>query len=736
LFVSICWTAAESGTQFIFLRLFSSQKTVFYCLSISIAELDGSKHKKTLSERGDAWGEKTSRHNESIDIKERRMKMTKAKVIILTSIFLMGIGGIIFQPLWDSKPAQYRPSAATGIGNAQSLLVTYNQWKTHYREKGGDTTLGITLGYNKALSQEFTTARGNLKIDLIDGNVSGEFVGLADNTTYDIWLIDNRPGPGHSVKPEPGDGMVQIGSLKTEAASAWLNTRLDPTVMADFTIDLVAVTRAASGPEKGGIIFGSPSFFQRLYYSESYGLLAKVGDVGATLSAHRNDSVAPFGFLIPTLAHAAEQTDTAILLDEKVAQGEAIFFNEQFEGNGRTCGTCHPAENNFTIDPAFINKLTDDDPLFVAEFNPDLADLEKPELMRQFGMILENLDGFDQPGVLRGVPHTLALSTSITPPPGFPLVNTTGWSGDGAPGDGSLRSFATGAVIQHFPKTLDRIEGIDFRLPTDDELDALEAFQLSLGRNEELDLAEIIFTSPVAERGKELFNSTAEGTGKCILCHNNAGANVGAGFNPNINTGVEELPSQPARLVDPTIPRDGGFGREPDGSGGFGDGTFNIPSVVEAADTPPFFHNNSINTIELSVAFFNSEAFNNSPAANVTGVIQLEATEVVSIATFCRAINALENIRNSNQLDQNAREASIEDGVRILGNSIADIDDAIEVLTGGVFLMNSDAVQRLEKARKILEFAQQFQDKFLRDFYIIFARQTKDEARSLIVVER
>ena len=40
-----------------------------------------------------------------------------------------------------------------------------------------------------------------------------------------------------------------------------------------------------------------------------------------------------------------------------VEQGRELFFNETFEGNGRTCGTCHRAENNFTIDPAFIATL-------------------------------------------------------------------------------------------------------------------------------------------------------------------------------------------------------------------------------------------------------------------------------------------------------------------------------------------------------------------------------------------
>ena len=107
--------------------------------------------------------------------------------------------------------------------------------------------------------------------------------------------------------------------------------------------------------------------------------------------------------------------------------------------------------------------------------------------MREFGLILQNLDGFgDLENIFtqRGVPHTLALRTSVESPNG----PRTGGSGDGAPRDGSLKSFAIGAVIQHFTRSLNRIPGIDFRLPTEDELIALEAFQLALGRQEDLKL--------------------------------------------------------------------------------------------------------------------------------------------------------------------------------------------------------------------------------------------------------
>src|SRR5439155_1204409 len=104
-------------------------------------------------------------------------------------------------------------------------------------------------------------------------------------------------------------------------------------------------------------------------------------------------------------------------------------FRETFNGNGRTCGTCHPAENNFTIDPKFIATLPPNDPLFVAEFTPALAQhFEKPELMRKVGLILENLDGFDDlPNkfVMRGVPHITNLLGRSSKPSRFSRIRPT-----------------------------------------------------------------------------------------------------------------------------------------------------------------------------------------------------------------------------------------------------------------------------------------------------------------------
>jgi len=376
-------------------------------------------------------------------------------------------------------------------------------------------------------------------------------------------------------------------------------------------------------------------------------------------------------------------------------RGREIFFNETFAGNGRTCGTCHREEASFSIDPALIATLPPDDPLFVAEFVPALREnFENPRLMREFGLIQENLDGFaDLPNrfVMRGVPHTLALRTSVASPQG----SRTGWSGDGAPGDGSLRSFAAGAVIQHFTKSLDRVAGVDFRLPTEEELDALEAFQLSLGRAQDPALP-LALKGTVARRGQEIFLDDA--LGKCNRCHVNAGAtaNFGGGSlgNANFDTGAENLPDQPARLAGEKVPRDDGLGTP-------GDGTFNTPPLVEAADSGPFFHNNAIETIEGAVAFYDGAAFNASPAGRALGGIELDATQIVEIAAFLRVLNALENMRTARENLEAARRLGLFARKRnetLLRRVLIDTGDAIKVLAGGA--LHPQAVLQLERSRE------------------------------------
>ena len=417
-----------------------------------------------------------------------------------------------------------------------------------------------------------------------------------------------------------------------------------------------------------------------------------------------------------------------------VALGEQIFLTETFEGNGRTCGTCHRPTDNFGLSPAFIATLPDDDPLFVAETNNALSrNFENPRLMREFALILENQDGFgdlENNFNMRGIPHTLAMRNSIASQAG----PQTGWSGDGAPGDGSLRAFATGAVIQHFPLTTNRVAGVDFRLPTGQELDALEAFQLSLGRQVELALP-LPLRGVVAQRGQEIFLDI--GAGKCNACHFNAGANGdpnifgAADDNRNFNTGVESLPDQPADLTGEHVPPDDGLGNP-------GNGEFNTPPLVEAADTGPFFHNNSVETIEGAVAFYNGDAFNNSPAGQLlvaaTGSgINLDATQVVAVAAFLRVINALENIRSSNELTGRAldRRISRDRSATLLERAISETEDAGEVLRSGG--LHAAAAGTLEEAGGLLRRARAGSTYGMRERFAREAMALQERARNEMV---
>ena len=397
-------------------------------------------------------------------------------------------------------------------------------------------------------------------------------------------------------------------------------------------------------------------------------------------------------------------------VDPLVEQGESLFFNETFAGNGRSCGTCHRAENNFTIDPEFIATLPADDPLFVAEFNTALAQLEDSIMLRQFGLIRANADGLENPAekfVLRSVSHLFGLASSIQSNATEAPFHMTGWSGDGAPGNGTLRDFSTGAVVQHFTKSLDRVEGVDFRLPTNAELDALEAFMLSLGVPATLDLQALRLTNPAAETGRVLFITEDSDNGskraaKCNACHRNAGALTVAGINQNFDTGVEDA-AHPADVFGALRPRDGGFGTQLDAlSGGFGDGTFNPAPLVHAADTAPFFHNNVAATLEQAIAHYESNAFRMSPEGQRllladSGGREL-TVDVDALAAFLRVINMIENIRSSVDHLTQAKGYVTTTGIqKILTQAMVDLDDVSKVLTEG--MIHEDVAPHISQAK-------------------------------------
>lgn len=635
-------------------------------------------------------------------------------------------------PAWADRSGSTNYAA----GDRTVFMDKFNAYQARQLQDDPDT-VAIGLGQVRGLSRSFTGSSGVLALNLRSGSFAADLSGLSAGAAYGLWLVDLPPG--QPVSDLSNARWIKLAQVRATGAASHVTGRLDRKALGGslggFQIDRVVLSRGDQSPTEV-LASGSMSVLQKLFFR---------GTAAATAGAVKRPLL-PLSSLVPEVlagaanAGVATTTDVSAAaspLDVLIEQGARLFFDHTFEGNGRTCGTCHPASRNFTIDTAFISGLPPNDPLFVAETNPALAQLERPSLMRQFGLILENVDGLDDPAnkfVMRSVPHTLGMQVSLTTDQGRlnPPAAMTGWSGDGAPGAGSLRDFAVGAVTQHFTRSLNRVAGQDFVLPNDQQLDALEAFQLSLGRSADFDLGKVSFVDANVASGQALFiNGTGSPTagGRCSTCHVNGGALAGNGQNRNFNTNVEDV-VHPAQGVQ-AFPHDGGFGQAINSVGTFGDLTFNTPPVAEAADTAPFFHNNVVSTLEGVVQFYAGPEFNTPRAAG--GRFSFTPAQVSQIANFMRGLNTLQNIgqvrRSLNGVLALAGspQPQVQGGLQLAASNTG---DAIRVLgEGGIFPL---AVPRLNQAQSLIAQALAANDANTRAPFINQALAELDAAQALV----
>jgi cytochrome c peroxidase len=629
--------------------------------------------------------------------------------------------------VWINLGAEPAPPN-TGMADPVAIMNAFDRFLAG---GGGTNVQVIPLTGLRGMTSESFNAGGDVRIDFTNGSVDSQVRGLPLDGVFDLWLIDNRPSSGHTTFADLQDLSTKVGTYGVVTGAHKLAVVLGAGAFGGFNPDRALVVRSGQSPLNGFVLTGSSSIFDRLFRRQ----VRFAGDPGATP-----------GF-DPT-ASATREVSFARL----VAEGRRLFLKEKFEGNGRTCGTCHAESNNFTIDPEFIATLPASDPLFVAEANPALAALENPNLMRTFGLIGVNADGFEKGLVFRATQNVQALAnSSLRPDPSFGGDFTgngrnpdpperLGWSNDGAP----LRDFALVAIAQHATKTLSRIRGLDFRVPTDEEQDALVAYQFSLGRQVDFDLLSLELKSTIANTGKTLYLDTGNlgqpGHKNCNACHFNAGGTGAFSANPS-KPGFPRLDGSPhnGNLVTPTnvnetplalalgLPRDGGFGVLALATGGFGNfgatparGTFpieefNTPPLVESADTGPFFHNHTLKTLEDAVAFYGTAAFQNSPLSISFGLIKIAISsdpndpEVQAISAFLRVLNALENIRSSVNLVERGRKMTNEEDARDLAAlALAETIDAIQVLSEGALAKSQEpgilsARAHLAAARALLD---------------------------------
>jgi hypothetical protein len=136
-----------------------------------------------------------------------------------------------------------------------------------------------------------------------------------------------------------------------------------------------------------------------------------------------------------------------------------------FAGNGRSCGDCHVPGDNFGISLERIATLPNDHPFFFAGLDEDQG------LLRTHGLVHVIVPG--QLDDFRQTPKLVHLQ-SMCDKKGN--CDALGLHGDRVR---NLCSFVIEAIRNHMAKTVNRVPGQDFRLPTKKECKWLSAYMVS-----------------------------------------------------------------------------------------------------------------------------------------------------------------------------------------------------------------------------------------------------------------
>ncbi len=292
--------------------------------------------------------------------------------------------------------------------------------------------------------------------------------------------------------------------------------------------------------------------------------------------------------------------------------GEALFFHETFEGNGRTCATCHDPRNEFTVSPDLVQqryRLDPSHPLFRPVDSDDGRGSDYTTVLTHavFRVTIPlhpNVTQVEAPNrrtitVWRGVPSI--ANVDLTAP----------YLQDGRAA--TLQEQALGAIRDHM---------VPVHKPTAKELDALAEFEREFyyplrlrsidDTSDPLPKAagfSLPISSPAAQRGKVSFDL------RCSRCHD--GELGDRPTDPARSRFANVFVSDANRLEFPLLRL--AF-RQPDGTtietvspdpgraaitGDLKDlNAFDTPSLRGLKHTAPYFHDNSAKTLEEMIEHY------------------------------------------------------------------------------------------------------------------------------------
>src|SRR5437867_1799527 len=129
------------------------------------------------------------------------------------------------------------------------------------------------------------------------------------------------------------------------------------------------------GTSEAGVVFGPPA--PALPIVNTVSLKRSTAGSGSTQNANFVLTTTPTPKAV--ISPFTPGPTFTIPVATQTAQGDALFTNEAFLGNGRTCASCHVASQSFGLPPAniqsrFATLASTFDPLFIGELKPSAFD--------------------------------------------------------------------------------------------------------------------------------------------------------------------------------------------------------------------------------------------------------------------------------------------------------------------------------------------------------------------------
>jgi len=170
--------------------------------------------------------------------------------------------------------------------------------------------------------------------------------------------------------------------------------------------------------------------------------------------------------IIISLILFTASTSWGLTRAERIALGGQLFMNETFNGNGRTCASCHPVESNTQLGVQDIAALSP----YNAVFTNVLNDLP---MFASHALVLTHHDGFNEPATFRTIPDL------------FGAYRRNAFGRQLLQRDPTAEVFKTRVIIRnavkdHMSQSLNREPGADYRFPTARELNLLVQYINSL----------------------------------------------------------------------------------------------------------------------------------------------------------------------------------------------------------------------------------------------------------------